>query len=162
MTFRNDSDQKERRAILKNDTFHTRASAEADLENQGRFAKASSVTASSSAVHYPRVLSGPWADQPGPGPEPPYGEDISSPPIVGEYAEVQASLDRDFGLQRSLQDGVPSATGPVMPRSSEPTPDAEATRVNLTKERTSLASSVGRHSITQRRVSPNNIKRRLV
>jgi hypothetical protein len=118
MSYNNNSSQKERRAILKNDatTLHQFAQSEAG-EVGGRFAKPAAVNASQQVVHYPKLSGGPWSDQPGPGPEPPYGEDISSPPIVGEYAEVQASLDRDFNVQRSLRDGAPE-------RVHNPQPDA--------------------------------------
>jgi hypothetical protein len=140
--------------------MHRFAQSEAG-EVQGRWAKPAQVTGSEGAVHMPRLPeNSPWSCDPVP-PEAPLGIDVSETPIVGEPHEVEASLNADFGLLRSLSDGVPPATGSPVSRSPEPTPDAEATRVNLTKERTSLASSVGRHSMSPRRVSPNNIKRRL-
>ena len=62
---------------------------------------------------YPRIQSGPWSQPDPSGPEPAYGQDISEAPVVGEYAEVQASLDRDFGLERSLREHVPSSMSSV-------------------------------------------------
>ena len=118
----------------------------------------------SSPVSYPKLpASSPWSCDPVP-PEPPYGLDISEPPIVGESWEVAASLDRDFSVQRSLRDGAPPSVGRLIPTALEPAPDSEVVRGGQAEEpalREPLPLS-GRRSITQRRVSPNNIKRRLV
>jgi len=154
---------KERRAIMKDDpsTYlgHTH-----DNEAGGRFQKqAPTNVIGSSPVSYPKLKSGPWADQPMPPEEPPLGFSVDETPIVGETFEVNASLDRDFGLARSIRDGVPSAAGPVMPRSSEPTPDTEATRAPSADHARHSPTVSGRHSVRGGRVSPSiNIRRRLV
>jgi hypothetical protein len=167
MTFSNNSDQKERKAILKNDatTLHKFAQSEAG-EIGGRFAKPATLNASQSAVHYPKLpTSSPWSSDPVP-PEEPLGIDVSEAPIVGEPAEVEASLNAEFGWRRTIQDGVPPAAGQghLIPAAPEPTPDSEVARTEE-PARQPLPLS-GRHSINPRgrgRVSPSNpIMRRLV
>jgi len=169
-SFNNNSDQKERRQVLKNDaaTLHQFAQSEAN-EISGRWAKPTTVNASQKAVHYPRLpTSSPWSSDPV-GPEPPYGQDISEPPVVGESWKIEKSLDRDFGVARSIRDGVPSATGPVMPRSSEPTPDSEVARANSSSQfaRQPLPlSGAGNKTDAMVRPAPTNsranLRRRLV
>ena len=90
---------KEKRELIKNTYLaHTHS------DEGGRYAKAvPNNVIGASPISYPKLPSGPWSAQPGPGPEPPYGEDISTPPIVGEAFEVNASLDADLGLQRMLR-----------------------------------------------------------
>ena len=68
------------------------------------------------AEGYPRLpASSPWSN-PIEAVEPPLGFSVEETPIVGEYAEVQASLDRDFELQRSLRDGAATpASGRLIP-----------------------------------------------
>jgi hypothetical protein len=126
-SFNNSSDQRERRAVIKNDasTLHQFAQSEAG-EVGGRFARPATVNASQQAVHYPRVLSGPWADQPGPGPEPSLGVSVEDHEPVGTADEIEASLNAEFGWRKTIRDGAVSTTGPVMPRSSEPAPPATA------------------------------------
>ena len=162
-SFNNNSDQKERRQVLKNDaaTLHQFAQSEAN-EISGRWAKPTTVNASQQAVHYPRLpTSSPWSSDPV-GPEPPYGQDISEPPVVGESWKIEKSLDRDFGVARSIRDGVPSATG-VMPRLSKPTPDSEVERAPSADHARQPLTLSGRHSVRGVWVSPSNpIKRRLV
>ena len=55
--------QAEKREVIRNDCMMTRAQADADLLNQGRFKKetATTVTGSGGAPTYPRQPSGPWA-----------------------------------------------------------------------------------------------------
>ena len=106
MTFRNDSDQKERRAVIKNDatTLHQFAQSEAG-EIGGRYARPQTVNASQQAVHYPKLpTNSPWSSDPVP-PEEPLGIDVSEAPITGEKFEVEASLDRDFGVARNATRG---------------------------------------------------------
>ena len=164
-SFNNSSDQRERRQIIKNDasTLHQFAQSEAG-DIGGRFAKPATVNASEQAVHYPRLpTTSPWSSDPVP-PEPPYGQDISEPPIVGESWEVEQSLNQDFAWRRTIQDGVPQAADSLISASPEPTPGGEVVRGGQAEEpapREPLTPS-GRHSMTtRRRVSPNNIKRRL-
>ena len=168
MTFNNNSSQAERKQFVK-DTFHSRTRDEAG----GRFAQVnkSTVVGSDPATLYPRLPSGsPWSSDPVP-PEPPLNQDISEPPIVGESWEVEKSLDRDFGVQRSLQDGAPPSSGGLIPDALEPAPGSEAIRAHDPAdqetvdrvERHSPAGPIGRHSVSEGRVSPNNpsIKRRV-
>src|SRR6516225_2031831 len=118
---------KEKRELIKNTYLaHTHS------DEGGRFAKTTpNNVIGSSSVSYPRLSSGPWAPQPGPGPEPPYGEDISTPPIVGEQWEIEKSLDENFAVQRTIRDGAPS---PSSGTSSRPGDDGlaapDATAVN--------------------------------
>jgi len=114
MSFSNNSSQKERAAILRNEqrlrneqatTFHSFATSEADAVG-GRFARATqSNVIGSSPVSYPRLPSnGPWSDADPSGPEAPYPIDLSEPPEpVGTAAEIEASLDADLGLERMLR-----------------------------------------------------------
>jgi len=117
MTFNNNSSQKERRQVIRNDatTLHDFAQSAAG-EISGRWAKPATVNASEQAAHYPRLpTSSPWSN-PIEAVEPPLGFSVEETPIVGEYAEVQASLDRDFELQRSLRDGAATpASGRLIP-----------------------------------------------
>jgi len=119
MTFSNNSSQKERAAILKNETrlrqeqattLHQFATSASD-EAGGRFAQVNkSNVIGSSPVSYPTLKSGPWSAQPGPGPEPPYPIDLSEPPEpVGTAQEIEDSLQPFSWLRR---DGVStSASG---------------------------------------------------
>ena len=167
MTFNNNSSQAERKQFVKG-TFHSRTRDEAG----GRFAQVnkSTVVGSDPATLYPRIKSGPWSDQPGPGPEPPYGEDISTPPIVGESWEVEASLDENMGVQRALRDGAPPETGPPVSRSSELAPDTEVIRANSDEEPARHSPAVSEDGAApsfqsgRGRPAPSstNIKRRLV
>ena len=89
--FNNNSSQAERKQFVK-DSYHNRYQDEAG----GRWQKQTptQVTGKDPATLYPKLPSNsPWSSDPVP-PEPPYGQDISEPPIVGESWEVEASLDR--------------------------------------------------------------------
>jgi hypothetical protein len=106
--FNNNSSQRERAAILKNDaaTLHQFAQSEAG-EISGRWAKPQTVNASRPAVEYPRIKSGPWADdQPMPPEEPPLGFSVEDHDPVGQPWEIEASLDRDFGWRKTIRDGA--------------------------------------------------------
>jgi hypothetical protein len=94
--FRNDTSQKERAEVLRNDrrnqTLHGRASSDLDLENSGRFAKPHAVIGVD-APDYPKLpASSPWHHDPVP-PEEPIGVSIDAHEPVGEIGEIQASLD---------------------------------------------------------------------
>ncbi len=64
MTTSKTEEQGERREIIANDsrvrkdTFASRASAEADLENVGRHAKPSTIVGGDAAVEYPELPAG--------------------------------------------------------------------------------------------------------
>ena len=119
MTFSNNSDQPERKRILANDhanasTLHDFAQSQAD-EVGGRFARPTQVTGKDPATLYPKLPTcSPWSRDPVP-PEPPYGQDISEPPQVGEWWEIENSLDADLGLQRLLRN--PDRDRPNIPAS---------------------------------------------
>jgi hypothetical protein len=163
MTFKNDSSQAERKAFVK-DSYHNRYQDEAG----GRWQKQTptQVSGKDPATLYPKLpTTSPWSGDPVP-PEEPLGIDVSEAPITGEPHEVAASLDRDFGLQRSLQNGVPPEMGSVIPAPPETTPGTEAIRATSADHSARQSPAVsGRHSAKREggRVSPfNSIKRRLV
>ena len=151
---------KEKRELIKNTYLaHTHS------DEGGRFAKATPTNViGSSPVSYPRVPSGPWSDQPMPGPEAPLGFSVEETPVVGEQWEIEKSLDENFAVQRAIRDGAPPSPGGLTPAALEQAPGGEVVRSGQAEEpalREPLTPS-GRHSITQRRVSPSNsIKRRL-
>jgi len=131
--FNNNSSQKERQQFVR-DSYHTRANADASLEQSGRFAKPQAITGKDPATLYPKLpQTSPWSSDPVP-PEEPLGIDVGEPVITGEPHELEASLNSDLGWRKTIQDGVPPAAGPPVSRSSEPTPDTEATRANSTHE----------------------------
>ena len=109
--FNNNASKKEREQFVK-DSYHNRYQDEVG----GRWAKPTQVSGKDPATLYPKLpTTSPWSNDPVP-PEAPLGIDISEPPIVGESWEVEASLDREFGLQRSLRDGVATpASGRLIP-----------------------------------------------
>jgi hypothetical protein len=84
----NDATQAEKRKVLLNDTYHSRATVDADAPG-GRF-KASNKTPVS-PTEYP-AAAGPWSDPVEPGIEPPLGYSVDEVEPVGEYHEIQASL----------------------------------------------------------------------
>jgi hypothetical protein len=60
----NEINPKETKEIIQGDTFLNRAQADADLSNQGRYAKeqATTVTGAKAVPSYPRLPSGPWSE----------------------------------------------------------------------------------------------------
>jgi hypothetical protein len=100
MGYWNDIDPKETKQIIQNerDTFHSRAQADADLLNQGRFKKetAATVTGASGGPTYPRQPPGsPYADNPvPPGELDQMGFSIGEMEPVGSHAEIERSLQR--------------------------------------------------------------------
>jgi hypothetical protein len=91
-------EQRERKALAGSTTtmtfhsYHSRALAELQLENQGRHTQGASVTGSKPAVVYPRQPeNSPWAGDPVPNEEP-YGVDISAQEPTGNYHEIEESL----------------------------------------------------------------------
>jgi hypothetical protein len=95
--YNNNASQAERAETLENDrrvqrdTFHTRANAELDLENSGRFSKPHAVIGLDS-VEYPTLPENSWTNDPTPT-EPPLGIDVNAMEPVGESFEVAASLE---------------------------------------------------------------------
>jgi hypothetical protein len=94
-------------------TFSQLAAAEADLEAQGRFAKATPTEVRS----VPRYPAGPeWSKDPT-GIEPPFGVDVSAPPpAVGTLAEQQAAEER---LAASAQNTNPLSSGGSPPNEKD-------------------------------------------
>jgi hypothetical protein len=96
----NDISQKEVREVLANDRdcLHSRAQADADLLNQGRFAKevATTVTGQQSpSSQYPmQPENSPWASNPVPPGDAldKLGFDINEQEPVGSHAEIERSL----------------------------------------------------------------------
>jgi len=177
MTFSNNSDQPERKRILANDranasTLHDFAQSQAD-EVGGRFARPTQVTGKDPATLYPKLPTcSPWSRDPVP-PEPPYGQDISEPPQVGEWWEIENSLDADLELQRMLRnpDRDRPSTSPVCAGGGDvvatPTSSSVSCSTSLSKSR--AASEEGDGVTTNQRdgvgaPSPksNPIKRRLI
>ena len=161
--FNNNSSQKERAQFVR-DSYHTRANADASLEQSGRFAKPQAITGKDPATLYPKLpTSSPWSN-PIEAVEPPLGFSVEETPIVGEQWEIEKSLDENFAVQRAIRDGAPPSPGGLTPAALEQAPGGEVVRSGQAEEpalREPLTPS-GRHSITQRRVSPSNsIKRRL-
>jgi len=99
-----DASQAERREVLRNDTYLSRAKADADLAaGGGRFAK-EVATRVVGVPRYPTLpATSPWAGDPVPD-EPPLGYSIDEMPIVGEPHEVSPPTDRGV-KQRSEENG---------------------------------------------------------
>jgi hypothetical protein len=93
--YHQNSDQREREAVMRNDranTFAGRASAEAD-EIQGRWAQEHKATViGTGPVEYPRLPENSWTNDPT-GVEPPLNYSVEAHEPVGEYREVQASIE---------------------------------------------------------------------
>ncbi len=74
----------------KPDTLHNHQASDLALEQQGRFAKASTVVGTTPTVQYP---AGPnWSAGPAPGVEPPLAFDVNELEPVGTAQEIAASL----------------------------------------------------------------------
>ena len=87
----NNSTLKERAAMIRQDTYASRAANDFELENKGRFVKSTTVVGATGAPEYPAAA--PWvgADT---GLEPPLGYSVEDQPPQGEVWEVQASIER--------------------------------------------------------------------
>ena len=90
--YHQNSDQREREAVLRNDTFQSRAQAEAD-DVRGRWAQEHKATVTGTGpVQYPRLPESSWVNDPVP-PEQPLGLDINTVEAVGTIPEIQASIE---------------------------------------------------------------------
>jgi hypothetical protein len=105
--------QEVRREVLKNDRdcLMTRAQADADLLNQGRFAKevATQVTGGGSVPSYPQIPSGPWG---GSNPVPPdpatdqLGYDINEvEPVERPTPDPETESNLPVAVDRGSQEG---------------------------------------------------------
>jgi hypothetical protein len=120
-----DIERAERRAYVGStttQTFHSQASAQLELEGQGRFAEKATVVGSKPAVAYPRQPStSHWAGDPVPNEEP-FGVDITAQEPTGNYHEIAESLnaasvlafppdaDASAGVDVHSDPGVPAPT----------------------------------------------------
>jgi len=110
--FRNDTSQKERAEVLKNDqavqknTFlsHTHS------DEGGRYAKPQTVIGATPTVQYPTAAPN-WSVDPV-GTEPPLGLEVNAVEPCGEYREVQASIEE-------LGDPATGSHQPAPPRHDE-------------------------------------------
>jgi hypothetical protein len=164
MTFSNNSDQKERKRVLKNDaaTLHQFAQSEAS-EISGRWAKPQTVNASEQAVHYPRLPSNsPWASNPVP-PEAPLGIDVSEPVITGEPHEVWAS-EQAFSWERDRpRTAAPVCAGDDDATAVNPSSPSELPRLadgDLGKG-PHVASGAGNKTDAMVRPAPTNLRAQL-
>jgi hypothetical protein len=103
--FNNNSDQKERRQFVR-DSYHTRANADASLEQSGRFAKPQAITGKDPSTLYPRIQSGPWSAPDPSGQEASFGIDVNEPVVTGESFEVEQSLNAEFAWRKTIRDGT--------------------------------------------------------
>jgi hypothetical protein len=89
--FHNTASQREGAEVLSNDTFQSRAIADADIP-LGRFTEheRATVVGSEGAPNYPQGPN--WAQHDPVPPEPSLGFDITAIEPVGEFHEVQKSL----------------------------------------------------------------------
>jgi hypothetical protein len=109
------SSQAERRKELERDrdardTFHSRATAQADLEAQGRFKREVGAQVIGSGVPtYPAIPSGPWSEgDPGlPDAAMDQFGDVNEQEPVGSIQEIDASLERL--TQITTTDGIDGA-----------------------------------------------------
>jgi len=100
MTFSNNSDQRERRQVIKNDaaTLHDFAQSEAG-EISGRWAKPTQVSGSEGAVHMPRLpANSPWSQPDPSGQEKPYPIDLSEPlSLWGQHKKSKTVCNHSVG-----------------------------------------------------------------
>lgn len=121
-------EQKERLAVLLNDglvrkdTLASRAASDIAQENQGRFAKGTTITGSQAATLYPRLpANNPQNQMAMVPPEPPLGMDVNETPIVGEAWEVERSLQAESCDARNIVN-VTNSVGAFGDQLSAPTP----------------------------------------
>jgi hypothetical protein len=114
--FRNDSDQSERKAIVKNDSYFLRQSNAID-DSGGRYAKLtpSNVIGSAPSPQYPQLPpSSPWANGFDTNLEPPLSVDempASTPTLNSPVVNVPPAVE-DRGV------GEPDGTTPLVPSGS--------------------------------------------
>jgi hypothetical protein len=92
----NETDQRERREVLRKDTYLARAQAEAEAEVGGRFKRLTPTTivGATPVPSYPsQPSSSPYHSDPVP-PEPPLGIDVNSIEPVGTPVEIEKSIVR--------------------------------------------------------------------
>ena len=88
--------------LIRKQTMHSRTASDIAQENQGRFAKGTTIIGSEPTVQYP---AGPnWSPDPT-GVEPPLGFSVNEPVVTGEPFEIKASL------QSHSADDAPGSVG---------------------------------------------------
>jgi hypothetical protein len=101
----NEIDPKETKEIIQGDTFLNRAQADADLSNQGRYAKeqATTMTGAKAVPSYPRLPSGPWSEGDPGAPDPTTDQfgDVNSQEPTGSHIEIERSLQRRDATEAS-------------------------------------------------------------
>jgi len=92
-------EQKERRE----DTYHSRAQADADAEKGGRFKKqiTTQVVASEAVPIYPKLSAGPWREDVV-GREPSLGFSVQEQPVIGGPVEGVPAPPANEALSRQL------------------------------------------------------------
>jgi len=88
--YENEASQRERKAVLKNDTYLARAQATVGEELGGRFQKLAKTTVTGVPTVPKQPATSPWAE-PDPNVEPAFGVDINYVEPIGTRAE-QASI----------------------------------------------------------------------
>ena len=89
--FTNQASQSERREVLRNDSYLSRAQADADLTSQGRF-KRETATRVTGVPAYPSLpASSPWSSGFDQNLEPPFGVDVEAHEPVGTAKEQEQS-----------------------------------------------------------------------
>jgi hypothetical protein len=93
--YRNEASQAERKAVLENDNYHTRAQNTLD-ESGGRYTKLTptNVTGTASAQVPKLPESSPWATDDPTGVEPPLGFSVDEMQPTGTPVEVAKSEER--------------------------------------------------------------------
>jgi hypothetical protein len=117
------------------DTYAARAEADWELNRQGRHAAQKIDTTGnwSGFNRYPKLpATSPWSCDPVP-PEPPIGTDVSETPVVGEPAEIAASLEQlgnDGDLANSPSGPTAAAVelNPVPPAAASTNPNSNRRR----------------------------------
>jgi hypothetical protein len=143
--YHNDTDQKTRKAVVKNDTYMSRAAASVGEELGGRFKRHVPYDVKP-VPQYPRLTSGPWSCDDGQGPEPPIGYDISAAPDIG-YQETPADHSPvEAGVEAPTSASGRTGVGVETPPPLSPTKGDPATASNLPA---SDVVETGRHDQAQ-------------
>jgi hypothetical protein len=113
----NEINPKETKEIIQGDTFLNRAQADADLSNQGRYAKeqATTVTGAKAVPSYPRLPSGPWSEGDLGAPDPTtdqlgYGIDEQEAVLPASSADQSIGSPGDAGTEPIAHTSVVGST----------------------------------------------------
>jgi hypothetical protein len=115
-----DITQAEKRQIVKNDTYYSRAQADVGSELGGRYRHLAPASVVGVPQYPQQPPNSPFHHDPT-GAEPPLGIDVNEMIPVGTHAEVQASIAAS--LQKAIEEGSRVARAPdVLPSHDGPTP----------------------------------------